>query len=195
MDCPKISVIVPVRNAEAFLDQCINGLVNQSLQSIEIVCVDDESTDASKEILLKYARRDDRIKVYSQSKAGAGAARNLGMSRASGEYFAFIDADDFVEADYLEEMLGQCRLHDADICLCAADIYNNSSGAFEKAPWMLDEKLIKSKPFNVADAGGDFFHRTERRKVSRRHAPDALDAERIQKAVERDMLALFDGGE
>lgn len=154
---PIVSVIVPVRNAEAFLDQCINGLVNQSLQSIEIVCVDDESTDASKEILLKYARRDDRIKIYSQSKAGAGAARNLGMSRASGEYFAFIDADDFVEADYLEEMLGQCRLHDADICLCAADIYNNSSGAFEKAPWMLDEKLIKSKPFNVADAGGDIF--------------------------------------
>ena len=96
---PKISVIIPVYNTEKYLKECIDSVVNQTLQDIEIVCVDDGSTDSSLDILNNY-KKDPRLVVLSQKHQGAGCARNLALEVAQGKYLAFIDSDDFYDIDF-----------------------------------------------------------------------------------------------
>lgn len=96
---PKVSVIVPVYNVEKYLDRCINSLRNQSLSNIEIILVDDCSTDSSLQICNKAAAEDSRIKVIHKENQGAGMARNAGLALATGEYIGFVDSDDFVDKD------------------------------------------------------------------------------------------------
>ena len=100
---PKVSVIVPVYNVEAYLRQCLDSFLNQTLSDIEIICVDDGSTDGSAAILAEYAR-DSRIKVVRQEHANAGLARNTGMALAAGEWLFFADADDFAGAEMLARL-------------------------------------------------------------------------------------------
>ena len=94
---PKVSVIIPVYNVEVYLRQCLNSVVNQTLKDIEIICVDDGSTDSSAEILKEYAKKDGRIRVLTQSNSGAGAARNTGIAVAKGAWLYFVDGDDFID--------------------------------------------------------------------------------------------------
>ena len=94
MDNTKISVILPVYNVEKYLRQCLDTIIGQTLKEIEILCVDDGSTDNSAKILEEYAQKDQRVKVFTQKNAGAGAARNLGLRHASGKYLSFQDSDD-----------------------------------------------------------------------------------------------------
>lgn len=101
---PKVSVIVPVYNAERFLRQCLDSICAQPLREIEIICVDDGSTDASLSILREYEARDDRFRVLTQRNRFAGAARNRGMELAQGEYLAFMDADDYFVEDALSTL-------------------------------------------------------------------------------------------
>ena len=96
MSQPKVSIIVPVYNAEKYLDRCISSLRNQTLEDIEIILVDDSSTDASLKLCKKYAEEDPRIKVIHKVNEGAGMARNAALEIASGEYIGFADSDDFV---------------------------------------------------------------------------------------------------
>ena len=98
----KVSVILPVYNAGKYLHQCMDSIVNQTLKDIEIICVDDGSSDNSLEILRQYAEKDERVKVIAQANGGAGAARNNGLRAATGEYLSFLDSDDFFELDMLE---------------------------------------------------------------------------------------------
>ena len=91
----KVSVIIPVYNAEKYLRQCLDSVVNQTLRDIEIICVDDGSTDGSIEILREYEQKDSRVKVLCQKNQYAGVARNNGLSHASGEYVFFMDSDDY----------------------------------------------------------------------------------------------------
>ena len=93
MTCPIVSVIIPCYNAEKNLAQCIDGICRQTLEQIQIICVDDGSTDTTLEILQDYQKKDPRIQVIRQQNAGAGAARNAGLERATGEYLSFLDAD------------------------------------------------------------------------------------------------------
>ena len=102
MDRPKVSVIVPVYNAQSHLRQCLDSIMGQTLREIEILCVDDGSTDGSAQILEEYKGCDPRLHVIMQENIGAGAARNRGLAEASGEYLSFLDADDFFEPDMLE---------------------------------------------------------------------------------------------
>ena len=90
----KISVIVPVYNVENYLDGCLESLVAQTYQDIEIVCVNDGSTDGSREKLRQWAERDGRVRVIHQSNAGVSAARNAGIEAATGEFVCFLDPDD-----------------------------------------------------------------------------------------------------
>ena len=99
----KVSVIMPVYNVEKYLHQCMDSLVQQTLTDIEIICVDDGSTDNSLAILQEYAQRDSRIIVLQQKNSGAGVARNTGMKIVKGEYLAIVDSDDFFELDMLEK--------------------------------------------------------------------------------------------
>ena len=136
----KVSVIIPVYNAERYLKKCLESVINQTLKEIEIICVDDGSTDSSVSILNEYAKKDSRITVLTQQNLFAGAARNNGMSRAGGKYYAFWDSDDYFEPDALETLYGKCEKENADICLCAA--YTFDDGSDKKS---IDEAILKRR--------------------------------------------------
>lgn len=104
MEKIKISVIVPVFNAEKYLKMCLNSLVSQTLKNIEIICIDDGSTDNSLAILDKFKSKDNRIKIIKQKNYGVSMARNNGISEAQGEYIGFVDADDWVDKDFFEKL-------------------------------------------------------------------------------------------
>lgn len=113
----KVSVIIPVYNCESYIEQCLESVIKQTLKEIEIICVDDGSSDNSLVILQEYAEQYDCIYVYSQQNSGAGTARNLGLRYAAGEYVAFLDADDFyLDSDALEKMYAICKQEDVSVC-------------------------------------------------------------------------------
>ena len=102
---PEVSVIVPIYNVQKYLKKCLDSIINQTLQNIEIICVNDGSTDDSKNILAEYGAQDGRIKVVSQENKGQSAARNLAMQIATGNWVFFVDSDDFIHPQTLEIML------------------------------------------------------------------------------------------
>jgi len=105
ISCVKISVIVPVYNTAPYIERSINSITNQTLEDIEIICINDGSTDNSQEILEEFEEKDDRIKVISLEKnAGLGNARNIGMEMATGEFIGFIDSDDYIDHRYYENL-------------------------------------------------------------------------------------------
>lgn len=151
-DTPFVSVIMPVYNAADFLEQGLDALKNQTLQNIEVICVDDGSTDNSLEILRRYAAEDSRFKVLQQKNQYAGAARNLGLSHAKGEYVIFLDSDDFFAKSLCEEAYFAGRAHRADIVLFAAKHFNNVTHQYKEAKWLLQAHLAPIKqPFNYRD--------------------------------------------
>lgn len=100
-----ISIIVPIYNAERYLKTCIDSLIHQSYADLQIILVDDGSTDGCLAIAQEYARKDPRIEVYHQSNAGQSVARNTGMQHAKGEFIAFVDADDYIASNWCERHL------------------------------------------------------------------------------------------
>ncbi|MBR5157269.1 MAG: glycosyltransferase [Clostridia bacterium] len=117
MSQPKVSIIVPVYNAENYLLRCINSLKNQSLAEIEIILVDDSSTDSSLEICNRAAEEDCRIKVIHKVNEGAGKARNAGLETATGKYIGFVDSDDFVEDDMYETLYEKAEKYGSDLVM------------------------------------------------------------------------------
>ena len=99
MDAPKVSVIVPVYNCEDYIARCIQSLLAQTLREIEIIAIDDGSTDKPGAILDRYAEKDQRLRVFHQKNGGVSAARNKGLQYAQGTYIGFVDGDDYVEPD------------------------------------------------------------------------------------------------
>ncbi len=116
-ETPLVSVVIPMYNAEKFIDKCITHLVHQTYNNLEIIIVDDGSTDNSIDVCKKWAKQDKRIKIISQENAGPSVASNTGMDAAQGQWIHFHDHDDFVNLDYFEKMVNVAKLTDADI-LC-----------------------------------------------------------------------------
>lgn len=114
---PKVSIIVPVYNVEKYLERCVNSLQNQTLKDIEIILVDDSSTDSSLEICNRLAAEDSRIKVIHKVNEGAGYARNAALLIAGGEYVGFVDSDDFVEPCMFETLYNKAVLYSSDLVL------------------------------------------------------------------------------
>jgi len=100
----KISIIIPVYNSEKFLNRCLDSIVNQTIKDIEIICINDGSTDNSLSILNDYAKNDKRISIINISNHGAGYARNKGLEKAKGDYIGFCDSDDYVDLNYYETL-------------------------------------------------------------------------------------------
>lgn len=138
----QVSVIIPVYNAEKYLSKCLESVMSQTLQEIEIICVDDGSSDRSLEILKECQEKDGRIKVIAQQNAGAGAARNRGLREASGEYLSFLDADDFFESDMLAEAFETAEKYQADFAVFNSDQYHMDKECFVEVPWVLRMKDI-----------------------------------------------------
>ena len=113
----KVSIILPVYNVEKYLNECLDSIVNQTFKDMEIICINDGSTDHSLAILNSYASRDERIKIISQENAGLGAARNVGLKAAEGDYIFFIDSDDFLYLDAIEELYENAVVNDSDVVL------------------------------------------------------------------------------
>ena len=113
----KVSVIIPVYNTAPFIEECILSVQRQTLQDLEIILVDDGSTDNSKEIILYYMQRDNRIRYLYQDNSGAGTARNLGIEEARGKFIAFLDSDDmFYDADAIGRMVVACESNRSAVC-------------------------------------------------------------------------------
>lgn len=116
MNNPKISVIIPCWGVEKYLNRCVESIVNQTLKDIEIILVDDESPDRVPQMCDEWARKDSRIKVIHKKNGGLGFARNSGLEIATGEYVAFIDSDDFLDAEAYETVYNEAILNNLDIC-------------------------------------------------------------------------------
>ena len=114
----KVSVIVPVYNGEQFIEKCIDSLLNQTLDEIEVVVVDDGSTDSSPEILTRYAENYSKIRYFRKENGGVSDARNYGLTYAEGEYIGYVDSDDFVDSDMYEVMYNKAKEGCCDIVEC-----------------------------------------------------------------------------
>ena len=146
----KVSVVIPFYNMEQYLQSCLDSVCRQTLQDIEIICVDDGSTDNTTELLTEYARSDSRIKIITQHQQGVSAARNRGISAANGEYLSILDADDFFHLDMLEHSYYRAKETNADICIFKAEEYNESTGqtcAMDWTPrrhWLPPQEIFSS---------------------------------------------------
>lgn len=139
MDSLLISIIIPVYNAENYINKCLDSILAQTYKKFEIICIDDGSTDNSANIINRYSEQNANLKFIQQNNTGASAARNLGLRQASGEYIMFIDADDYIEQNMLEEMIKEAQISKFDYVVCGlcADYMNN------------DDELIKSTKYQL----------------------------------------------
>ncbi len=114
----RISVIVPVYRAEKFLNICIDSILNQTYQDLEVILINDGSPDSSGSICDEYMKKDDRVKVIHQKNAGVSAARNAGLECAMGEYITFVDSDDFIQPQMYEKMIEYAQEYQCDLVMC-----------------------------------------------------------------------------
>lgn len=117
-DC-KVSIIVPVYNVEKYLRRCMDSLISQTFNDIEIIAVNDGSTDNSLEILEEYKLNDNRVKIINKLNTGVSDSRNIGIANANGEYIAFVDSDDWIDLDMINRMYKKVKLNDSDIVMCS----------------------------------------------------------------------------
>ena len=129
----KVSVIMPIYNAYDYLKPAMDSVIDQTLREIEIVCIDDGSTDHSLEIIKEYQKSDSRIRIIPENNAGPSIARNKGLARCRGEYVIFLDADDFYEPTLLRKLYDRAVNDRLDIAIAKFDIYNSRKAFFEPA--------------------------------------------------------------
>ena len=151
---PKVSVIIPVYNVEKYLKQCLDSVLGQTLHEIEVICVDDGSTDSSMEILKDYVKQDNRVTILSQKNLHAGVARNAGLAVARGEYLSFLDSDDWFDTDMLNQMYAKAQKDKSDIVVCeynAIDVQKNRL----MYKYKIGNKYVRKSPFSpkkIADS-------------------------------------------
>ncbi len=154
----KVSVILPVFNCERYLRQCLDSLATQTMMEFEVICVDDGSEDSSWEILSEYAAKDGRFTVIRTENGGAGAARNIGMKNACGEYLLFLDSDDYFEPQLLNEAYKCAEQNNADITVYRSKQYDNESGEVTPCLYSLrSDMLPKRDVFSVNDMEHSVF--------------------------------------
>lgn len=154
----KVSVIIPVYNAEQYLRQTLDSLLVRNETEFEIICVDDGSTDGSLDILREYEAKDFRVRVITQPNGGAGAARNNGMQYARGEYLSFLDADDFFEPDMLRRAYDQAHTWNTDVTVFRCDQYFELTDRFSSTRYTINDDLLPlERPFAGLDIPKNTF--------------------------------------
>lgn len=157
-----ISVIIPIYNAEKFLNKCLNSIINQTYENLEIICINDGSTDNSLKILKKFSKRDCRIKVFTTDNYGQGSARNLGLNNASGDYISFIDADDWIRKDTYELLYSKINKFDLDLLFFRMINFIESTGEFIETELYNYSSLIdnfeSNIPFSSSNIGDLLFN-------------------------------------
>ena len=150
----KVSVIVPVFNVGDYLSTSLDSILNQSLEDIEIICINDGSTDDSLKILENYAKKDNRIKIISKENEGQGTARNVGLDNACGEFISFVDADDFIKKDMLEKLYNKSVNGNLDLVMCKVSSFDNETHVIDDNLWYYSLKCFsgfKKEVFNNLD--------------------------------------------
>ncbi len=153
----KVSVVMPIYNAYNYLRPAIDSVLNQTLSDIELICIDDGSTDSSFEIIKEYKQIDPRVVIITENNAGPAIARNKGLLRARGKYVIFLDADDFFDYGVIEKLYNLAEEKSLDIAVCRFDIYNNRKSKFED---------------NIKSDHGEIFDQNE--IVSKNDFPDII---------------------
>lgn len=144
-DLIPVSIVVPVYNAAPYLRKCLDSVVNQTLGNIEIIIIDDGSTDGSSEICKEYATKDSRIIYYKKENEGLAAARQDGIERASGEYVGFVDSDDWLELNMYERMFSVARDNDADVVFCNCYFNDSEPDRIYLEPGVYDRGKIEKE--------------------------------------------------
>lgn len=161
MSAIKVSVIIPVYNVAPYLSECLDSLISQTLKEIEIICVDDGSTDGSLDILRRYEQKDSRIRIITQRNSGAGVARNTGLKVAQGEYLSILDGDDFFNSRMLETAYARGKELSAEIVMFRFHRYDHQAKREYNLPHMMKKDNFPQKStFCVEDMkemGVNFF--------------------------------------
>ena len=155
----KVSIIVPVYNVEKYLAKCLDSLVNQTLEDVEIIVVDDGSKDNSKQIIDEFQTRyPDKIKSFVKENGGLSDARNFGLERAIGEYIGFVDSDDYVTAEMFEEMYSLAQKYDAEMVICNLQKVDENGKILQKLTQVpnMPEKIDLAKNLSVFSDLGYF---------------------------------------
>lgn len=147
----KVSVIVPVYNTEKYLGKCLDSLVNQTLDEIEIIVVNDGSPDNSQKIIDEYRQKFSQITSFQKPNGGLSDARNFGIEKANGEYIGFVDSDDYVDREMFEVLYEKAIAHDAEIALCDLEKVNEKGEVFRPLPQspQLPEKIELKKDLTI----------------------------------------------
>lgn len=148
MNNPLVSVLIPVYNVEEYLGRCLDSVINQTLVNIEIICVNDGSTDKSAEILEKYKKLDSRIKIVTKENGGLPSARNAGLDQAQGKYVGFVDSDDFVQKDMFSKLVETAENTNSDIVICGANILPETPRASDWLYSCLSPSYCEYEKFN-----------------------------------------------
>jgi glycosyltransferase involved in cell wall biosynthesis len=156
-----VSVVIAVYNSEKYLRRCLDSVVNQTYRNLEIICVDDGSSDLSLEILRSYQRADSRIKIIEkqhEDNVGGGAARNVGLAATTGEYLSILDSDDYFDLDMFSQLVEQAVTNDADIVAFNAYYFDNRTGILSEPNFVLNTDAINAHAIiNHKDISEKFF--------------------------------------
>lgn len=153
-----LSIIIPVYNAEKYIDRCLNSILIQNLEGCEIILVDDGSNDNSWQICKQYAKKQNNITVYHKNNGGASSARNYGLNYASGKYVWFIDADDSIEKDSISKLISIMNTENAEVIVCQSkkielngEIKDECEYSIKKGGYSSEQFMIemKNKPRSI----------------------------------------------
>jgi len=158
----KVSVVIPIYNVENYLEACLSSIVNQTFKDIEIICINDGSTDKSKNILNRYAKKDNRVIMINKKNEGLSIARNIGIDKATGEYIMFVDSDDYLDLHTIENLYNIVKRNDLDtLFFCAETFYEDINPDEYKEHYLLKGEYpeVKSGQELFCDMrkNGDFF--------------------------------------
>lgn len=151
-----VSVVIPIYNVESYLTECLNSIVNQTLRNIEIICINDGSTDNSLDIIEEFAKKDRRIKVITQENAGHAVATNRGIDMARGKYLFLMDSDDTLDLEALEKSFNAAEENNVDFVLFKAINYDDSTGEYYESEFYSMDMLanhVGDNIFNFDDVG------------------------------------------
>lgn len=153
-----VSIIMPVYNTASYLEECLTSLAKQSLYNIEVICVNDGSTDESLNILQEFAKQDKRFHIINKENTGAGDSRNVGMKQAKGEYLLFLDSDDLFHKDLCYQVYRRAKIDNADICFTGAERINMKTNQKEYMGWVLRTALLPpNTPFQKETMEDKYF--------------------------------------
>ena len=157
----KVSIIIPCYNIESYIEKCLKSIIDQTEKNIEIICVNDGSKDNTLAILQKYEQVDNRIRIINKKNGGVASARNVGIKEANGEYIMFVDGDDYIDENMVEQLYVNAKKNNIDIIKCNRyDVYPKSKKIIKRRPLWEENKIIEKDSFNEK-IYMDFFKRAK----------------------------------